>query len=171
MSVKSQSGVRTLVRWMLREDLEAVLRIEHESFEFPWSESEFLACIQRPNCIAMVAVVQEKVVGYMIYEMGPQWFQILNLAVDAEYRRSGVGRALVQRLINKLSPRRRYKISLQVRETNLPAQLFFRALGFRAKAILHDHYPDTAEDAYLMTYEILPQVSGDFRNRLAKFFR
>lgn len=171
MSIESQIGVRSLVRWMLKEDLETVLRIEQESFEFPWTESEFLACIQRPNCIAMVAVVQEKVVGYMIYEMGPQWFQILNLAVDAEYRRHGVGRVLVQRLINKLSPRRRYRITLHVRETNLPAQLFFKAIGFRAKAILHDHYPDTAEDAYLMTYELVPHVTVSPRNRVAEFFR
>jgi len=171
MSIESQIGVRSLVRWMLKEDLETVLRIEQESFEFPWTESEFLACIQRPNCIAMVAVVQEKVVGYMIYEMGPQWFQILNLAVDAEYRRHGVGRVLVQRLINKLSPRRRHRITLHVRETNLPAQLFFKAIGFRAKAILHDHYPDTAEDAYLMTYELVPHVTVSPRNRVAEFFR
>jgi len=171
MSIDSQIGVRSLVRWMLKEDLEAVLRIEQESFEFPWTESEFLACIQRPNCIAMVAVVQEKVVGYMIYEMGSQWFQILNLAVDAAYRRHGVGRVLVQRLINKLSPRRRHKVTLHVRETNLPAQLFFKAIGFRAKAILHDHYPDTAEDAYLMTYELVPHVTVSPHNRVAEFFR
>lgn len=171
MSVESQTGVRSLVRWMLKEDLETVLKIEHESFEFPWTESEFLACIQRPNCIAMVAVAQEKVVGYMIYEMGPQWFQILNLAVDAEYRRHGVGRVLVQRLVNKLSPRRRHRITLHVRETNLPAQLFFKSLGFRAKAILHDHYPDTAEDAYLMAYELATHVTVSPRNRVAEFFR
>jgi len=171
MSIESQTGVRSLVRWMLKEDLEAVLRIEQASFEFPWTESEFLACIQRPNCIATVAVVQEKVVGYMIYEMGAQSFQILNLAVDPDCRRHGVGRTMVQRLINKLSPRRRRRISLYVRETNLPAQLFFRAIGFRAKAILHDHYPDTAEDAYLMTYELVPRTSIGPRNRVAEFFR
>lgn len=171
MSIESQTGVRSLVRWMLKEDLEAVLKIEQASFEFPWTESEFLACIQRPNCIATVAVVHDKVVGYMIYEMGPQWFQILNLAVDTDYRRHGVGRTLVQRLINKLSPRRRHKISLHVRETNLPAQLFFKAIGFRAKAILHDHYPDTAEDAYLMVYELAPHPVTGLRNRVAEFFR
>ena len=58
-----------------------------------------------------------------------------------------------------------------MRETNLPAQLFFRAIGFRAKAILHDHYPDTAEDAYLMTYELVPRTSNGPRNRVAEFFR
>ena len=41
---------------------------------------------------------------------------------------------------------------LEVRETNLPAQLFFRAHGFRAVSVLRDFYEDTAEDAYLMQY-------------------
>jgi ribosomal-protein-alanine N-acetyltransferase len=41
---------------------------------------------------------------------------------------------------------------LEVRETNLPAQLFFRSLGFRAISVLKDFYQDTTEDAYLMHY-------------------
>ena len=41
---------------------------------------------------------------------------------------------------------------LEVRETNLPAQLFFRQLGFRAVSVLRDFYEDTTEDAYLMQY-------------------
>jgi len=41
---------------------------------------------------------------------------------------------------------------LEIRETNLSAQLFFRALGFRAVSVLRDFYEDTPEDAYLMQY-------------------
>ena len=41
---------------------------------------------------------------------------------------------------------------LEVRETNLDAQLFFRAQGFRAVNVLRDFYEDTTEDAYLMQY-------------------
>jgi ribosomal-protein-alanine N-acetyltransferase len=39
-----------------------------------------------------------------------------------------------------------------VRETNLPAQLFFRAAGFRAVTVLRDFYRDSDEDAYLMQF-------------------
>ena len=41
---------------------------------------------------------------------------------------------------------------LEVRETNLAAQLFFRDMDFRAVSVLHDFYEDTVEDAYLMEY-------------------
>ena len=171
MSSAPCTSVRILVRWMLKEDLESVLQIERQSFEFPWDESEFTACTQQPNCIAMVATLEDKVVGYMVYEMGPHWFQLLNLAVDPQYRQHGVGRTLVQRLINKLSARRRQRIALQVRETNLTAQLFFRALGFRATAILHDHFPDTAEDAYVMSYELPDTTSCATHNRIAHLMK
>jgi ribosomal-protein-alanine N-acetyltransferase len=57
---------------------------------------------------------------------------------------------MAQKLIGKLSHDRRTRILLEVRERNLPAQLFFRQLGFRAIAVLRDFYEDTTEDAYLM---------------------
>jgi len=41
---------------------------------------------------------------------------------------------------------------LEVRETNLDAQLFFRRMGFRAVSVLRDFYDDTVEDAYVMQY-------------------
>ena len=43
-------------------------------------------------------------------------------------------------------------MSLEVRETNLPAQIFFRESGFRAVSVLRDYYQDTTEDAYVMQY-------------------
>jgi len=59
---------------------------------------------------------------------------------------------MMDKLIGKLTPERRSRIVLEVRETNLPAQLFFRSLGFRAISVLKDFYQDTTEDAYLMHF-------------------
>jgi ribosomal-protein-alanine N-acetyltransferase len=59
---------------------------------------------------------------------------------------------MVKKLISKLSHDRRSRIQLEIRETNLPAQLFFRTLGFRATSVLRQFYEDTPEDAYLMQY-------------------
>jgi len=41
---------------------------------------------------------------------------------------------------------------LEVRETNLAAQLFFKNQGFRAVTVLRDYYDDTPEDAYIMQF-------------------
>lgn len=55
-----------------------------------------------------------------------------------------------------------------IRETNLPGQLFFRALGFKAREVWGGYYATTAEDAYRMEYRIgpPPPVVG---NRIAMF--
>ncbi|MCA9265198.1 MAG: ribosomal protein S18-alanine N-acetyltransferase, partial [Planctomycetales bacterium] len=128
------------------------LRIESQSFEFPWSEDEFVRCLRQRNCIGMVAEHDERVVGFMVYELHKTRLHILNFAVGADYRRRGVGAQMVDKLLGKLSHQRRDRILLEVRETNLPAQLFFRETGFRAVSVLHDFYDDTAEDAYVMQY-------------------
>jgi [ribosomal protein S18]-alanine N-acetyltransferase len=59
---------------------------------------------------------------------------------------------MAKKLITKLSHDRRSRVMLEVRETNLSAQLFFRTLGFRAVSVLRDYYEDTPEDAYVMQY-------------------
>ena len=80
----------------------------------------------------------------------------MNFAVNPEVRRHGVGNAMVSKLIGKLSHERRNRIMLEVRETNLEAQLFFKSLGFRAISVLRDFYEDTIEDAYLMQFRYQP---------------
>jgi ribosomal-protein-alanine N-acetyltransferase len=144
--------LRVHIRWMIRRDMPEVLQIERSAFEFPWFEEEFIRCLRQRNCIGMVAEHAERVVGFMIYELHKSRLHILNFAVAADVRRRNVGRQMIDKLISKLSSQRRTRISLEVRETNLAAQMFFRSSGFRATNVLHDFYDDSAEDAYLMQY-------------------
>jgi [ribosomal protein S18]-alanine N-acetyltransferase len=140
------------IRWMIRRDMPEVLAIEQECFEFPWYEDDFLRCLRQRNCIGMVAEASERVVGFMVYELHKHRLHILNFAVHERFRRRGIGSQMTKKLIGKLSHDRRSRILLEIRETNLPAQLFFRALGFRAVSVLRQFYEDTPEDAYLMQY-------------------
>jgi [ribosomal protein S18]-alanine N-acetyltransferase len=140
------------IRWMIRRDMPSVLAIEQECFEFPWYEDDFIRCLRQRNCIGMVAEASERVVGFMVYELHKHRLHILNFAVHEGFRRRGVGSQMAKKLIAKLSQDRRSRIMLEIRETNLPAQLFFRTLGFRAVSVLRKFYEDTPEDAYLMQY-------------------
>ena len=154
---KEQLGVH--IRWMIRRDMSEVLDIEAESFEFPWSEDDFIRCLRQRNCIGMVADQDDCLLGFMIYELHKTRLHILNFAVAGEATRRQVGRQMVEKLISKLSSQRRTRITLEVRETNLAAQLFFRDCGFRAVSVLRDYYDDTTEDAYLMQYRYQPDES------------
>lgn len=147
-----KAQVRVHVRWMIRRDMPEVLAIEHAGFEFPWCEEEFLRVLRQRNCIGMVAELGERVVGFMIYELHKNKLFVLDFAIHPEFRRMGIGRQLIARLIGKLSSQRRTKIALQIRETNLPAQFFFRSQNFRAVEVLREHFQDTGEDAYMMNY-------------------
>ena len=117
------------IRWMIRRDMPEVLAIESQCFEFPWSEEDFIRCLRQRNCIGMVAEHNERVVGFMIYELHKNRLHILNFAVHEQLRRRGVGTQMVRKLVGKLSPQRRNRIMLEIRETNLAAQLFFRDAG------------------------------------------
>jgi len=151
-SVTRENEIKVSIRWMSRRDMKEVLEIESECFEFAWNEEDFMQCLRQRNCIGMVAEYQGRVVGYMIYELQKTKIHLLNVATLSKFRRKGVGAQLVAKLIAKLGNQRRSRITLEVRETNLPAQLFLRSLGFLAIDILHGFYEGTNEDAYQMVY-------------------
>ena len=170
MSLSGQSKLKVHIRWMIRRDMPDILRIERGSFEFPWSEDDFIRCLRQRNCIGMVAEDTDGVVGFMIYELHKNRLHILNFAVHADHRRSGVGKAMVSKLLGKLSQERRNRIMLEVRETNLEAQLFFKSIGFKAVSVLRDFYDDTDEDAYLMQFRYQPTAEelANPHNRISR---
>ena len=157
MSSGQKQEVRVHIRWMIRRDMPEVLSIESHSFEFPWTEEDFINCLRQRNCIGMVAEHDDHVVGFMIYELNKTRIRVLNFAVSEKFRRRGAGSQMMAKLIGKLSSQKRSRITLEVRETNLPAQLFFRTVGFRAVSVLRQFYADTPEDAYLMQYRYHPE--------------
>ncbi len=153
--------LRVHIRWMIRRDMPEVLQTEQESFEYSWTEEDFLRCLRQRNCIGMVAEQGEKVIGFMIYELHKSKLHIMNFAVLPAYRRFGVGGQMAAKLISKLSSHRRTRITLAVRETNLSAQLFYRAQGFRAMRVLRSFYEDSGEDAFLMQYSFAGDTADD----------
>lgn len=153
MSVVGKTPLCVHIRWMIRRDMAEVMAIEKQSFEFPWTEDDFVRSLRQRNCIGMVAECDERIVGFMIYELHRNRLHLLNFSVRTEFRRRGVGSQMLRKLIAKLTQQRRNRILLEVRETNLTAQLFFRANGFRAISLLRSYYEDTPEDAYLLQFQ------------------
>ena len=154
------------VRWMIRKDMPEVIEIEKRCFEFPWVEESFLEELRRRNCIGMVALERAPcerkseelpVLGYMIYELHKTTLRLMNLAVAPHKQRAGVGRSMVDKLLNKLSQERRTRLVMETRESNTDAQMFFRHLGFKCVNTLRGFYTDIDEDAYVMQYRWRPE--------------
>ena len=150
-----------LIRWLIRKDMPVVLALESRCFEFPWIEEDFLACLQQSNCIGMAAVVQDRILGYMIYELHHDVLHVLNFATDPNYQRRGVGHALFGELTDKLTQQRRNCLRFDCRETNLEAQLFFKSQGCRCVDVLPQVYGDTNEDAYRFEYRIEAAIAAE----------
>lgn len=154
------------IRWLIRRDMPEVLSIERLCFEFPWTDEDFMVCLRTRNCIGMVADNGTEITGFMVYELHKSRIHILNFCVAPKWQRKGVGRVMVERLIDKLSQQRRHEIAAEVRERNLDAQLFFKRMGFKAASVVRDYYEDTDEDCYVFRY-LLPGVleESEARNR------
>lgn len=138
------------IRWLIRRDMPQVISIEEMVFPYPWSEQEFIAVLGQRNAIG--SVIEEprtdRIVGFMIYELHPQRFQLLSIAVHPTFQRQGYGRALLDKLYGKLSSCRRQQIVTEVRETNLNAQLWLQSCGYVATEVVRSPYVDSPEDAY-----------------------
>lgn len=147
-----RTELRVHIRWMIRRDMSEVLQIEETSHDYAWSEEDFLRALRQRNCIGMVAELGDKVVGFMIYELHKAKLHILNFAVHPNQRRCNVGTQMVQKLVSKLSSHRRNCITLEIRESNLDMQLFFREVGFKAVRVIREYFDDSGEDAYMMQY-------------------
>ena len=180
------------IRWMIRRDLAAVLAIEGQSFSLPWSGEDFIRCLRQRNCIGMVAEDgRNSTLGFMIYELHKHRLRVVNFAVGEGYRGQGIGRAMIGKLIGKLSDRR-HTISLEVGEWNLAAHLFFASQGFRATSVQRDFYDNSPDEAYRFEYRVHgwpvstaagPEAAGEseikpaFRqvltrhNRIARFLK
>ena len=142
----------TNIRWMLRRDMLVVEEIEQRCFPNPWNEHDFLRALRQRNIIGLVAETNDSIVGFEIYEFHKHHIRILNLAVHPEFSRCGHGRALVNKLKSKIYPSRPMKLTTEIRESNLSAHMFFKAMGFQAVTVLHDSYDDIDEDSYLFEY-------------------
>lgn len=145
---------QTQIRWMIRRDMPEVLAIGNECFEHPWTEENFIVELRERCVIGMVAERDNRVVGYMVYELQLRSIELLNFAVHPVYHRCGIGTAMMAKLKGKLSEQRRRQIRAVLAETNLGGHLFFQRMGFWATEILPEHWKAEGEDGYVFEFDI-----------------
>lgn len=133
-------------------DLKAVCEIEDLSFKNPWSMDDFRKCLKQKNRYLFVAIAAKQIVGFIVIEATPKCLLVLNFTVHPDCRKRGVGSQIIAWLIEQLSATKRSRILMEVRETNLPMQLFLRSVGLKACQVMRGYYEDTDEDAYQFDY-------------------
>ncbi len=136
-----------VIRRMKPEDLEAVYAIETGSFSTPWSRKSFEQELDKEYSYAFVALSEGRIVGYLIQWQIVDEIHIANVAVDAGWRRRGVGMKLLREGL-AACPSCPW-IGLEVRESNHAARSLYSKLGFQEVGVRRRYY-DGKEDAILM---------------------
>lgn len=147
-----------IIRSMNVSHLKYIHNIETHSFTTPWSLNSFEKELQNVLAKYIVALYKKDVVGYAgIWHVLDEG-HITNIAVHKNHRGCGIGRRLVSELINMSYNLKLLAITLEVRQTNMPAISLYRSLGFLEKGIRKGYYEDTKEDAIIM-WKYLDEVA------------
>jgi ribosomal-protein-alanine N-acetyltransferase len=144
-----------IIRGMAPADLLDVFSIETEAFSTPWSISSFRHELTERYSILKVAILNERVVGYICLRTMLDITHILNLAVTPGYRRRGIASWLLIEALDELSNRQKEAdfITLEVRASS-PAVKLYEKLGFRVIGRRKGYYHKPLEDAILMGLDV-----------------
>ena len=126
-----------------------VYEIEKTSFSTPWSKNEFDTLKINPNARAFCAVSGGRVCGFaVIYIMGSD-AELMDIAVHPDFRRKGIGEALMDKAVSLCEEEGAERLLLEVRVSNENAINLYRKKGFEKVGERKDYYSNPTENAGL----------------------
>jgi ribosomal-protein-alanine N-acetyltransferase len=146
-----------MIREMTPMDADAAAFIEKETFSQPWSRQAFLDSLANPNTMFLTAEEEcggnddaPVVIGYVGMYLAGDEGEITNVAVTPDFRRKGIGKALISELIARAEERGVSRIVLEVRVSNHPAIALYEQMGFCRVGTRRGFYDFPKEDADIM---------------------
>lgn len=143
------------IEYMKEEDIDDVLKIERSSFSTPWSR-EMFSCELTDHPFSYLYIGRDnkgKVLGYICYWLVFDEMNILNLAVDEDFRQKGIGSALLKFALQDGADRGAQTVHLEVRRSNRAAIELYDKFGFREAAVRKNYYENPVEDALVMALD------------------
>lgn len=151
MQSNQEEKLNYRIREMQLHDIPAVARIESLTFASAWSYWIFFQELITPERYYIVAEIEDKIIGYA----GLSWVldegHITTLAVKEDFRRKKIGSKLLETLIKKAKEIGLSFVTLEVRESNTPAQELYKKFGFCVEGVRRKYYTKPQEDALIMT--------------------
>ena len=143
-----------IIEKMTSAHIEEIAKLEKECFSTPWSEDGLKSELDNNFARFFVAFSEEKIAGYIGSHNVLGEVYITNVAVFPEFRRNGVGKALVEFLVNDMKAENAEFVTLEVRKSNQNAISLYEKCGFEKVGERRNFYEKPIEDAILMTYYI-----------------
>jgi ribosomal-protein-alanine N-acetyltransferase len=142
----------TIERMHPETDLEGVLAVEQASFVNPWTREMFVREFQNPD-VSHIYVVRADggpVVAYCSCWLVSDELHINNVAVRPEWRRRGIGRALLRHVLHDTAQHGARRATLEVRRSNEAARTLYAGLGFEVAGVRTNYYTNPEEDALIL---------------------
>ena len=143
------------IRRLTYPDLPQVIAIERRAFPTPWSLAMFVLELSKPSGISLAALIDGRIVGYLVCSRYDSVWHLMNVAVDDRLRRRGIATALLEHLFD-LADRPSEQYTLEVRTSNDEAIRLYERFGFRTAGRRRAYYHDNREDALIM-WRTVPQ--------------
>jgi [ribosomal protein S18]-alanine N-acetyltransferase len=131
-------------------DAATLVAIERRCFSDPWSESAFREALSSEWTFTLLAESGRRPAGYLIGREVAGSGEVLNLAVAPEFRRRGLGGALLEEGLAVFRRRGATEVFLEVRESNQSAQSLYLARGFKPVGQRAAYYRNPREDALVL---------------------
>ena len=130
-----------------------VAQLEKLCFSAPWSENSISSELTNPLSCWLVALDGDRVAGYVGSQTVLDESDMMNIAVDPQYRRQGIARALVEELVKCLARKGSRCLTLEVRASNAGAIALYGKLGFVQVGLRKNYYRNPREDAMILRKE------------------
>ena len=130
-----------------------VVALEKICFADPWSEMSIASELQNLWSYWLVALEDDRVIGYVGSQSSIDEADIMNVAVHPDFRRQGIAEALINRLVADLKERDIHALLLEVRVSNTPAITLYEKLGFSQVGRRKNYYHNPKEDALILRKE------------------
>jgi ribosomal-protein-alanine N-acetyltransferase len=144
------------LRPLREEDLDEIMVIEAQSYEFPWTRGIFMDCL-RVGYPGWVYEAQGRIQGYTVLSVAAGESHILNLCVHPLYRGLGIGAILLQGALETARRLGAVQILLEVRPSNISALRLYHHYGFNEIGVRKNYYPAKRgrEDAHILARAII----------------
>lgn len=136
---------------MTADDVTEVAELDKKCFALAWSEQSFQEEMQNKLAVYFTAKTDGGCIGYAGFWNVAGEGGITNIAVLPDYRRKGVGTALVSALVREARELNLDLLTLEVRKSNFAAQGLYKSFGFDIIGERKRYYRDNGEDAFIMT--------------------
>lgn len=128
-------------------DVPVILEIENRCFKNPWSAFAFWELMSSEDCYCIV-MANKKIIGYGMACLEDDKIHILNIAVEKEERRKGIGTRILQDMLEYCASNKKRRAILEVRRRNCAAISFYERHHFNKIGVKRRYYSD--DDAIIM---------------------